>query len=938
MGFSGPPGGPSLLRQLILWIQVRLNPQSVGAVGRGLGQTLAQAARQGATAAQNALGGINTSLNALGNSINRVGRLFLFYFGARQIGRFLEESIMAFARFDQKLQQSVAIMDGVTADIRKKMADTARQLSVELNISADDLAGAYYYLASAGLDAQQSIAALPAVALFAKAGMFDLARATEYLTEANTVLGYRSTDAQKNLAGMVRIMDAISKVAAKSQATIEQLVEALTNKAGDSLRLFGKDVEEGAAALAVLADRGVKGRLAGERLDIFLRQATQAFEKHRKVFQAYGIQIFDTEGKMRNLADIADDLTKALGHLSDEQQVVALMQLGFQVRTVAAVKAFIGMGDAIRKYEADARSATGFTRDVAGKQLETVAERWGVIHQKIQDARRVIGEALLPALEGLSKSLGDENNPSSLLGQLKSLGKWLGEHPQGLAKAGNLIAKGIEMVVWAFKTLTEVGMFWIQGGLFAIGVGFSVAAIGVAGFTKSLGMLSKVLTFGWADELDKIGDKAVELAEKLAKSTVDIGKSALESGRAAWENFRKGWNQSASSGGPNQIGGGPMGGALLIDTFDDGLPRGGRNDTNRTGRALDMGDAADKRARKIADLNDRLNRMIAQHTAERVDNEIQKINELEADYKAIYGNKIPAHVKKMLEDLRAQVGREGAAKDLNEMFKDIFTFNEDELTAENLKKVMDFYDRVKVLKDALTEAGQEGSVAWQQLEDLLERVDQLIKRITKHLKDKADQEEKEQKEKRDQAELDRLRKIERVGRHVAEALSDAFERFTRVLIEGSRRGADAFENLGRGILAAMMTPLAEIAMNKASWNFIQAAEDVADGIRALGSPFTAGLAGFYFTAAAKHAAVGAMWAALGGSIGGAASAIVASGHGLSRRDTGREKADKSTQMGPDIHIYVDGVDPNNPRHQQLIGTTIAEYSERTGGTITVNKR
>ena len=62
-------------------------------------------------------------------------------------------------------------------------------LSAEATASAKEAADAFFFLASAGLDGKQSIAALPIVAQFAQAGAFGLARATDLLTDAQTALG-----------------------------------------------------------------------------------------------------------------------------------------------------------------------------------------------------------------------------------------------------------------------------------------------------------------------------------------------------------------------------------------------------------------------------------------------------------------------------------------------------------------------------------------------------------------------------------------------------------------------------------------------------------------------------------------------------------------------------------------------------------------------------
>jgi len=87
--------------------------------------------------------------------------------------------VKAYASFDHKLNESLAIMGDVSDDMRKRMGDAAKEMSEKSTYAAKDLAQAYFYLASAGMDAEQSISALPAVTKFAQAGAFNLADATD---------------------------------------------------------------------------------------------------------------------------------------------------------------------------------------------------------------------------------------------------------------------------------------------------------------------------------------------------------------------------------------------------------------------------------------------------------------------------------------------------------------------------------------------------------------------------------------------------------------------------------------------------------------------------------------------------------------------------------------------------------------------------------------
>ena len=113
------------------------------------------------------------------------------------------------ADFDQSITESLAIMGDVSDETRKKMEDAAMEMSEQSTFAAKELGQAYYFLASAGMSAEQSIAALPAVTTFAQAGAFDLTTATDLLTDAQSALGLVSDDTAENMENMVRVSDVL---------------------------------------------------------------------------------------------------------------------------------------------------------------------------------------------------------------------------------------------------------------------------------------------------------------------------------------------------------------------------------------------------------------------------------------------------------------------------------------------------------------------------------------------------------------------------------------------------------------------------------------------------------------------------------------------------------------------------------------------------------
>ena len=113
------------------------------------------------------------------------------------------------ADFDQAMTESLAIIDKVTPQMRRQMEDTAKRVATTTKFSAQEAAEAYFFLASSGMSAAESMRALPVVANFAQAGVINLARATELLSDAYITLGLRTGDPLEQMQNMQRVADVL---------------------------------------------------------------------------------------------------------------------------------------------------------------------------------------------------------------------------------------------------------------------------------------------------------------------------------------------------------------------------------------------------------------------------------------------------------------------------------------------------------------------------------------------------------------------------------------------------------------------------------------------------------------------------------------------------------------------------------------------------------
>lgn len=368
---------------------------SMDRLGRKVRVTFKKLARQ--------LDELGPKLKKVGNQVGSLGRRMAVGLTLPVVAMGTA-SVVAFTNFDKAMTTSTSIMD-VTEQQIAAMRDTALSLSSSGAAvqSATELAESYFFLASAGKSAAQSMMLLPQVASFATAGNFDMALATDLLTDAQSALGLTSKNLVQDTKNLTRVSDVLVKANTLANGSVQQFAESLTNTAAASLRAFSKDIEEGTAVLAAYADQGVKGAVAGTSLSRVMLLLSKSARDSAEAHAELGFSVFDNNGKMRNFADIIRNLEDVTAGMSDEVKSATLEQLGFQARVQQAILPLLGMSDAVRKYEEELRKAKGTTETVAERQMKSFANRMTAVKNKVTNAGIAIGQSLVPHLEKLMK-------------------------------------------------------------------------------------------------------------------------------------------------------------------------------------------------------------------------------------------------------------------------------------------------------------------------------------------------------------------------------------------------------------------------------------------------------------------------------------------------------------------------------------------------------
>jgi len=458
---------------------------------------------------------ISASLDKIGTKMGTMGRGMTTRL-TLPIVAFGTAAVKAFMDFDRAMTNSTSIMK-VTAQQEQEMIDLATELSTTTVHSATEIAEAFYFLASAGLDANSSIAAMKPLTEFATAGMFGLADATDLLTDAQSALGLAvKGNAVLNQENMIMLGDKLVKASVLANATTRQFSESLTNTAAASLKSFNKGASEGIAVLAAFADQGVKGQVAGTNLTRILNVMSKSAVESADAHEMLGFKVFDSTGKMRNLADIMGNLEDVLRGMDDETKTITLSMLGFDVRLQSTIKMLLGSSEAIRTNQEELEKAGGTMEEVANKQMKSFWAQTKKLWNQIVNLSRSIGESLVPTIK-------------KLMGWVERMtAKW-----KGLSKEQQQTAIKVALITAA------IGPLLIVGGKLIIVLASLVKVIGAlkAASIALVPALSKVTAGAFLTKLGILG--------LAAAATYAIGKliGVDKAAGKVWEGASKRWGK-----------------------------------------------------------------------------------------------------------------------------------------------------------------------------------------------------------------------------------------------------------------------------------------------------------------------------------------------------------------------------------------------------------
>ncbi|WP_051372998.1 phage tail tape measure protein [Clostridium sp. Ade.TY] len=301
------------------------------------------------------------------------------------------------ATFDSKMRRVQAVAGATTPQL-KQLTDQAMDLGAKTIFSASQVADGMENLASAGLNTNQIIEAMPGVLDGAAASGEDLASTCAIVTGAMNSFGFAAKDTG-------HISDVMAKSANDTNASVASLGESL-KYCGTPAHVAKQSFEEVTAALGVMANRQIMGSQAGTTLRGMFTRLSNPSREATKAMKEYGFNAYDAHGKMLPLNKIIDNLSKSTANLTDKQKQQFIAQVFGQEAMSGTMALMAEGGESIRKLTKGYKECNGEakrTADIANKGVKASVEN---MKGSLENAAISIIQNCAPAISFFADKLG----------------------------------------------------------------------------------------------------------------------------------------------------------------------------------------------------------------------------------------------------------------------------------------------------------------------------------------------------------------------------------------------------------------------------------------------------------------------------------------------------------------------------------------------------
>lgn len=365
----------------------------------------------------------------------------------------------------------VAAISGATEDQLDALTAKAKEMGAKTKFSATESAEAFNYMAMAGWSVDDMLNGIEGIMNLAAASGSDLATTSDIVTDALTAMGYAAGDAGK-------LADVMAAASSNANTNVE-LMGKTFQYAAPIIGALGMNMEDAAVAIGLMANAGIKGEKSGTALRSILTRLSAPPKECADAMEELGISLTDSNGKMKSLDAVMQDMRKSFSNLSETQQTQYAKSIAGQ-EAMSGLLAIVNAAPSdFNKLTKAVEASTGSAESMADTMNDTVGGQMTLLKSQIEGVQIQIFEKLAPALR---KGIDTISNYISSL-DWDAVADKLGKFAENAVDFFVKIIKNGDLIIETLKSIAKV---W--GTLFVVKKvsDYAKAINGVIGAVKGM--------------------------------------------------------------------------------------------------------------------------------------------------------------------------------------------------------------------------------------------------------------------------------------------------------------------------------------------------------------------------------------------------------------------------------------------------------------------
>lgn len=415
---------------------------------------------------------------------------------------------------------------------------------------------------------------------FARQG-FNAADASKMLTPAMSLAAGTATDLAVVSGGLGNAMkifadqglqagnaaDILAKAQGQANTTVQDLLDSMT-VAGPIVDSVGWSMKDLAVITDVFGDAGISGSEGATALKTGLARLASPADDATAVMKRLGIEIFNTDGTMKNFTSVQKQLHTAFAGLTQEEQLQAAATLFGKNQMAKWMTLIKASPETVDKYSSALDNCTGSAEDMAnallsgpGGAIEKLKSSLDVLSYTLGD---IVGNDIQPFIENITEIVDKFNNldkgtqeatlkmvafaaaigPAFLalskgVGIIAGVEKGMGALVGGVSKTAESVATNFDSLRDGFSRVGDaasgLGSKWTSA---FSGIGGQVSTLTsgvksqVSGMVESLAVPDRIdaVTSKFSAFSDTIGSKASAIASRVSGTLGNVGAEVSKFG------------------------------------------------------------------------------------------------------------------------------------------------------------------------------------------------------------------------------------------------------------------------------------------------------------------------------------------------------------------------------------------------------------------------